>query len=506
MGSNARFLPALLSIGFLAACSGGGGGSAPVPGGSQTSLAGKTSMSFFVPTSAASLTSSGKRRGNALPNTTQSVAITVASGTSTPLSTPIAPFIFNVSATAAGCSSVTGGISCNETIIVPFGNLAFAVVAYAGQNATGAAIAEGTTTSTIGTGTNSVSVATTSEAIYAGGSISGGLGYITVDHSANTFTVNSGGNNFAVSGTFATLPNGDAKLVVTSSTDPSTPVGQINYGREVLGSALIFASTGSTAIQPTGANVAGGGDMGAAVALQGCPTTGSSTTVSIAEIGGPAWSSTPTTSPAYTSGTATIAVSSGTATLTFSGFEYSTSGTQGNAQSGSQVCSGGVYSATTQGSVAISPDGVIAVTNGSSGNVQPTDVKEGGFGFAESITAGSLNTSAIAAGTYDGFIGGLTLVSGSVVKAEQPYQLQPFSGTSMLACPYSNFEAGTVDTSTCATVTLGAQTTQPGVILVTVNVPAQPIQQGAVVVGQTSNGKYAIFGNVGGNTIEFLQH
>jgi hypothetical protein len=506
MGSNLRLLAVLASLGFLTACGGGAGGGSPVPVSSHWSQSAPASMSFFVPSSAASSVSSSSRRGSALPASTQSVQIVVASATGTPLNPAVAPFIFNVSGTAPGCSTVTGGISCTETVTVPFGNLSFAVVAFAGQNASGAAIADGTTSSTIGTGANSVNVTMVSESIYAGGSISGGLGYITVNHSANTFSVVNTGNNYAISGTYAILPNGDAKLVVTSTTDPSTPIGEINYGREALGSMLIFAGTGSTTVQPTGGTPSGGGDLGAAVALQGCPATASSSAVTVAQVAGPAWNSTPTTSPAYTSGTAAVTVSSGTATLNFSGFQYSTSGTQGSAQSGTQVCSGGVFSATSQGSVAISPDGVTVVTNGSMGNVQATDVKEGGFGFVETGAAGSLNLSAIETGTYDGFIGGFGVQSGNVVKGESPYQLQPVTPGMMNACPYSNFEAGTVNTAACASVVFGSQTAQPGVILVTITPPSQPSQMGVAVVGQTSNGKYAIFATAGGNTIEFLQH
>jgi hypothetical protein len=301
------------------------------------------------------------------------------------------------------------------------------------------------------------------------------------------------------------LPKGDEKLVVTSTNDPGTTLGSIQYGREVLGSMIIFSSTGSTSVLPTGGNPSGGGDLGTGVALQGCPSAGSTPGLSGVVVPGPAWTNTPTTSPAFTAGTATITVTNGIASLSFSGNQFTSSGANGSAQTSSNTCSSGLFIDSSGRPVAFSPDGIFVVS-GSGGNPSVTDVSEGLFGIEQSGPPGSVPIATVASGTYDGFIGSLSNNGGSVGKVQAPYQLQPLTASMMQACPYSNFEAGTVNTATCAVITFTSQSGPEGVVLASVNVPGTGTVPGAFVIGQTSNGKYVIFGNVNGLLAEFLEH
>lgn len=500
MNFSVRSLAAVVAFSLLCACGGGGGGSAVPASGGTSVQSGQASLQFFVPSTASS---AAARRANALPSTTQSVQIIVTSNIGTTLPTPVGPFTFNVSATATGCSTVTGGIKCTESVTVPFGaSVLFLVIAYAGQNATGAAIAQGTAAATIGGSTSNITVTMTTESIYTGSALGGGLGQITLDHSMNQFTVNDASG--AVSGGFTTLPNGDLKLVVAPGS--SAPPNDIVYARELQGSVLIFADTGNATVQATGIALSGA-DMGVGVGLQGCPTTPFTTPVSVADISGPAWDPTvPANSPTYTSGTANITVSGGTATVGFSGNDYSAATSSGSSavkpQGGSQTCSAGVFSASNQGSVAFSADGFTVVTNGSTGTISLSDVKEGDFGVAQ---ASNPNIATAESGTYDGFFGGIGQSTTSVVKGETPIQVTQISGGMMQACQYSNFEAGTVGT-TCYVITIGAATAQTGVFLANVTLPGPTTLYGAVVVGQSSIGKYVIFGNIGGKLVALIQH
>jgi hypothetical protein len=267
---------------------------------------------------------------------------------------------------------------------------------------------------------------------------------------------------------------------------------------------VLFGDTGNTTVQLQGNSGPANGDMGAGVAAQGCPTTASTTPVSIAIVPGPAWT---LTSPTYASGTAAITVANSVATVNFSGFEYDSSGATGPTQTGTQVCSSGVFTATNQGSVAFSPDGVTVVTNGSTGNVSATDVKEGAFGFAESSTP---STTAALTGIYTGFLGGFTLNGQTVVKNETPVQVTPLSPSTLQGCLYSDFENGVVGTS-CATINVGAAVNQPGVYLATIVVGINS-SPGIIAIGKTTSGKYAVFGTFGqpgssgGQYIELIQH
>ena len=199
----------------LAACGGGSGSSALPTGGSLKAPSGSAALSIFVPNAS---TSTSSRRRYQLPSTTQSVVIVVASASGTALNPPVAPVVTNVSATGPGCSSVSGGFSCTIDVTVPYGSLLFAIVAYTGPNATGSPIAWGETAATISaSGSNAVSVSMSSVIGYAVVNLDGNFSVAVVDHSADTVNIVNENDSTTLAGTIAYLPNGDEKIVVTSS-------------------------------------------------------------------------------------------------------------------------------------------------------------------------------------------------------------------------------------------------------------------------------------------------
>lgn len=488
-----------LAVLVLTAC-GGGGGTRSVPAaGSSLGHSGSAALSVFVP----SATSTSARRRYQLPPGTQSVEIVVTSASGTALSPPVAPIIANVSATTTGCSSVSGGISCTIDVTVPFGSLLFAVVGFSGQNATGNPIAWGYTTATISaTASNAVAVSMSSVLVYVAMSLDGNISLVTVDHSANTVNVVNTSSDTTVSGTVAYLPNGDEKIVATASTDPGTPVGGVIYVRELAGTTFTFLSTGTTSPPVTG-EVASGADWGIATQLTPCATTGVSYAANVAVVEGPEYQqgSNLTTGDAYQTGTVTISVSAGSATLGFSGNSYTINGTLTQAETGnSNPCSGGIFQANagSNGSGEIAYDAAGVVVGANKGAGQPTSLSNGFAGFGTS-SATMVSLSAVTAATYDGFIGGY-IVGESTVKEAVPINAAPGGSNSLNACNYSNFEAGTVATSGCSTIAFTSQP-QPGVLIGTVggSTPA------AFVVSQVS-GKYVIFGVVGSENVALIQH
>ncbi|MGD0968478.1 MAG: hypothetical protein ABR949_09350 [Candidatus Aquilonibacter sp.] len=501
MVAFSRPLVALLAAAsILTACGGGAGASSVPAAGLQRGQSGSAALSVFVPSAA----STSARHRSQLPSSTQSVAIAVTSASGTPLSPPVTPVIANVSATAAGCSSVSGGISCTIDVTVPFGSLLFAVVGYSGQNATGTAIAWGETTATIGaTGTNAVSVSTSSVIEYVAVDLEGELSLVTVDHSGNTVTVANPVADVSFTGALTYLPNGDVKLVVTSSTDGNTAVGYVAYARELPGATLTFFATNSSSPPVTGA-VTSGADWGVGTELSPCPSAAASYNVSVAAIEGPEYQegTNLTTGDAYQSGTAAISVSSGSATLNFSGESYTINGTQVQAQTGTNAaCSAGIFPGQSgengSGPLAYDAAGVIVGANQNPG--QPASLTEGFAGF--SFPSGStLNLSAITSGTYDGFIGGYN-VGETTVTDVAPINVSPGGANTLNACNYTNFEAGTVATSGCATITFGPPLSQPGAITCTFagSVPC-------LFVVQQISGKYVIFGVVGSENVALIQH
>jgi hypothetical protein len=493
-----RLHAALLTAAFaLTACGGAGTPSVPTTASSRGS--GSAALSVFVPRA----TTTSARHRYQLPSSTQSVVIAVTSASGVALNPAVAPVIANVSATAAGCSSVSGGISCTIDMTVPFGALLFAVVGFSGQNATGSAIAWGDATATISaTGTNAVSIATSSVLEYVAVDLEGVMSLVTVDHGANTVVVANPVSDSSFTGALTDLPNGDLKLVVTASSDPSM-IGYVAYARELPGATIAFFATNTTAPPITGA-VTTNADWGVGTELSACPSAAASYNVSVAAIEGPEYQvgGNLTTGDAYQSGTAAISLNGSAATLNFSGESYTINGTQAQPQTGTTgTCSTGVFPGGSgesgSGPVAYDSAGVIVGANQNPG--QPTSLTEGFSGF--SFQSGStLNLAAITSGTYDGFIGGYNVGESTVTEAT-PINVAPGGANTLNACNYSNFEAGTVATSGCTTITFGSPLSQPGAVTCTFGgtVPC------LFVVSQVT-GKYVIFGVVGSENVVLIQH
>ena len=501
----ARPLVALSLVLLLSACGGGqgGGGGTPVvpqaPIQPAQSGTGKAALSLFVPTQ-----SNGASKRRALPSTTQSVEIVVANADGTANSQSSTPTIANVSATAPGCSSVSGGISCTENVSAPFGSVLFAVVAFTGSNATGNAIAWGYTVATISqTGANAVTISTSSVVVYEVMDLDGNISLATVDHNAMLLDVVNPSESTAISASLTYLPNGDIKGVVSSSTDPSTSVGDIIYARELVGSMFAFMSTGTTA-PPATAAIASGADWGVGTAVAACPTQNTSTQFVSAAIEGPGFQlgSNLATGETAASGTAAVTVSSGSASLGVTGTGYNIGGTSSGSLSGTTgACSGGLFAASSQsGQVAVGATGVIIASNGPNGGTQ-SNLQDGSVAFASS-SGTSPSLTALAAATYDGFIGGYNVTSpSSQVKEATPLNVAPGGGSTLVSCNYSAFEAGTIATgSTCLTVTLNAGPF-PGSILASTSASVP-----AMMVASQISGKYVIVGVEGDLNFVLIQH
>ena len=498
MAASLRLLCGLfIGILSLSACGGGGGSSSAIPAGTTKSAPGTAALSVFVPNGA----SSSARRRN-LPSGTQSVEIVVANESGT--GTPIAPTIANVSATAPGCSSVSGGISCTIDVSIPYGSYLFAVVAYTGQNASGTAIAWGETAATISaSGSNAVSITTSSVIVYFTMSLDGDISLATIDHSANTLAVADTSSGTSVDGNISYLPNGDVKIVVTSSTDGQTAPGDIVYARELPGVTLVFFNTG-TSTPPAAGYVASGADWGVGTALTPCPTTAASYEASVAAVEGPQFQVSPNfnTAAAFQNGTVTISLSEGSALLAFSGYSYLLGGGQSSSQMGNTgPCSGGIFAANTgtngSGQIAYDTQGVVVGANkGASGS---TGVTNGFMGFT--VQSGStIDLAALTSGTYDGFLGYYN-VTESIVKGGSAITATPGGSNTLNWCVYTNFEAGTVNVTGCQTVTLSSQP-QPGIILGSIGTNPAVFD-----VAQIS-GKYVIFGveSVSGVNFVLIEH
>ena len=242
--------------------------------------------------------------------------------------------------------------------------------------------------------------------------------------------------------------------------------------------------------------------------LSACPTTAASYLSSLATVVGPQYQvgSNLTTSQAYESGTATVSVSSGVASLGFNGNAYTINGTLVQTENGGTgTCSGGQFAANTgpngSGIVAFDAAGVIVGSDGANGG-QLTSSSDGFAGF--SVPSGSMvNLTAVTTQTYDGFFGGYTVVGSTVDKEGSPIDAVPNGTNTLLSCNYSNFEAGTVATSGCATLTFGMQP-QPGVVLGTFTASGTSIP--AVFVVSQISGKYVIFGLAGSLNAALIQH
>jgi hypothetical protein len=498
-----RLVAALSAVVLALAACGGGGSSALPAGGSVKAPSTSAALSIFVPNPSPSTSS---RRRYQLPSSTQSLVIVVASATGTALSPPVAPVTANVSATAPGCSSVSGGFSCTISVTVPYGSLIFAIVAYTGQNATGNAIAWGETTANIGAGgNNAVTVSMSSVIEYVAINLDGDFSLAVIDHSADTVNIVNESDSTTIAGTIAYLTNGDEQITVTSSTS-GAPVGSIVYARELPGVTFTFLSTNTTTPAVTGV-VASGGDWGVATEIPTCPIAGASYNASLATIEGPEYQvgNNLTTGQAYQNGTATVSVAGGVASLGFTGNSYTISGTLVQSETGNTgTCSAGQFAANTgtngSGGVAFDAAGVVIGANTGAG--QSTSMQNGFAGFT--VTSGStVNLTAVTTQTYDGFFGGYTVNGSTIDKEGSPINAVPSGSNTMLSCNYSNFVAGTVATSGCATLTFGAQP-QPGVVLGTLTESGTAIP--AVFVISEISGKYVIFGVAGSLNAALIQH
>ena len=487
----------------LSACGGsGGGGASSLPAGSTKSGPGTAALSVFVPAGA-----SGSARRRNLPSSTQSVEIAAENANGTVSNPPILPTIANVSATAPGCSSVSGGVSCTIDVSIPYGSYIFAVVAFTGQNATGTPIAWGETTATIGpTGSNAVTITTSSVIAYFTMDLDGNISLAAVDHNANTIAVANTTSGTSIGGSITNLSNGDEKIVVTSSSDTYTPLGSVVYARELPGDVLVFFSTG-TSTPPSGGYVASGADWGVGTALTACPTAAISPEVSVASVEGSQFQVSPnfTQAPAFENGTAAISVTSGTATLAFSGAAYTLGGSLIGSQNGTTgACSGGIFAASSgsngSGEIGYNAQGVVIGTNMNPNG--STSITNGFMGFT--VQSGStVNLAALTSGTYDGFLGYYNVISPTnIVKGGSAIAATPGGSNTLNWCAYTNFEAGTVGTgSSCQTVTFTTQP-QPGIVLGSIGSNA------AVFDVSLIDGKYLIFGveSVSGVNFVLIEH
>ena len=478
----------------LAACGGGGGAVPSAPG--RASNAGSAALTFFIPSAAANARS---RRPGYLPSTTQSVVITVLNANGTPLSPPVAPTVANVGPMAAGCSSVTGGFQCVVSVSVVMGSLLFSITAYDQPNGAGNVLSTGNTTATIGDGPNSVSVALSATATYAGTNLSGNTQTIAIDHQHGTVVVTGlTGNAFTTNAHYTMLPNGDAKIVVTSSTDPSSVTGEVAYARELPGGALMFIATNSTTPNADGTSPTTDADWGIASDFEPCPTSNFTFHYAGVEILGPTW--TVANSTAYTTGTATVTGG----TLAFTGTNFLVSGSaNGSALGSTQTCSNGIYSGAGSGDVMAGSQGFVVTTSGNTGTQGNTNSNDGGGGF---VPAQSISLSALASASYEVFEGGQGTNGTMTVKHEAPYAASPGGVNALTVCPYVNFEANALAT-TCGTATF---TGQPASGLVSGTIVAPSGTYSFVgAVGQI-DGKYVIViasgSTSGGINLVFMQH
>lgn len=132
-------LPSFVLLSFaLTGCGGGGGGNA-VPAGPSIPSKSAASAVFTI-------TIPAKTPQYVSPNT-QSVSITLLSVNGA--SVGGAPVIANVSATAPGCTSSGGTISCSIPVPAQAGTDVYAVTMFAGTNATGATLSSGQATANI---------------------------------------------------------------------------------------------------------------------------------------------------------------------------------------------------------------------------------------------------------------------------------------------------------------------------------------------------------------------
>lgn len=470
---------ALSAVVLLAGC---GGGTAPPTSSAAhgASSSGHTpeQISFIIPTAASS---SSSRHRNTLPSTTQSVVLTFIGPYGTALMPAVAPVTINTST----CTTVSSGLQCTATANLPNGPVVGSVAAYAGVGGTGALLALGTLTLNVAPGTTaSVTLTTASNyAVLAGNGLSATL---SVDHVADTFTINTTtatGAPETLSGTIVPLTNGDIKATVTNNGGSSgDPIGDVILLRELPNGAVIAEdSDNSSPPSPwDGLSSTGGAAVGAA--NPACATASGTFPIDLVSISGQSFTAAGSNaSQALIVGTATLT----STTLVGAGTAYDINGnSQGSTTSGTVTCSGNLYAppsaSMNQPTLAFNNLGVIVGANGNGGGSSPS--VSGVMGFANPA---SISTAALTSASYDGFV---VSGNGGSHATVQPLTGTPIS-TGLQLCPYTDIVNNVPATGTnCVTVTVVSQP-YPGVLNATVS-------NGTVAVLSVAqiSGKYAIFG------------
>lgn len=473
-----RLVVALSAIVLLAGC---GGGSAPPTGntaqGASSSRA-PEQISFIIPTAASS---SSSRRRNTLPSTTQSVVLTFSGPYGAALVPAVAPVTINTST----CTTVSTGLQCTATANLPNGSVVGSVAAYAAAGGTGALLALGTLTLNVTAGaTASVTLSTASNYQVLNGEQF--TATLSVDHVADTFTVNTTTNTGApetLTGTIAPLANGDIKATVTNNGGSSgDPIGDVILLRELPNGAVIIedSATVAPASPWDGSSSTGGAALG--VAAPACATASAAFPISLVSISGNSFTAAGSNaSQALIVGTATLT----STTLVGGGTSYDINGnSQGATTSGTVTCSGNVYlppaGSTTQPTIAFNNLGVIVGANGNGGGSNPSVI--GVMGFANPV---NVSIPAITGVSYDGFVVSSNASGNPTV---QPLTATPISNGLQL-CPYTDILSNVPATgSNCLTMTFASQP-YPGVLYGT-------ISNGSVAVATVAqvSGKYAILG------------
>jgi hypothetical protein len=478
MTRRLRFSPVVLAtLVALTACGGGGGTGLPsAPQQGKAASLASAALTFFI--ARPSTAGAHAKRPSYLPSATQSIVVNVYNADGTPTNPPTAASVLNVS--SSGCTSVSGGQQCTVMVTVPFGSLLFAIAAYAQPNGSGALLSSSTASVTVGSGPNNVPVTLNAQAQYVGTNLDGGgVQSVMIDHQAGTFQVSKPGLGVTSSGTYTTLPNGDLKGIITAATD-STTIGSIAYIRELANGALMFVATDSTTPNADGSST--NADFGAMTSVQPCPTSSESLSINAITIAGSAFPSQVSTHEAYAVGTGSVA----NGTLTFSGTSYSIAGSNLGATNASPgTCSNGVFTDPNAGTVVFDAQGFLVVASGP--NQGQTSSQNGNFGFR--APSQPYNLATIASQSYEAYSGQFLPVNGTFVKAESPGTLTPAGANALKACPYVNFEANSVATTNCTTLTFTAQPF-PGLITGTA-VNSQLNATFVAAVGQI-NGKYML--------------
>jgi hypothetical protein len=352
-------------------------------------------------------------------------------------------------------------------------------------------LALGTFTLNVTTGaTASVTLTTASNYELLGGGGGGAFfASLSVDHVADTFTVNTTtatGGPVTISGTIAPLANGDVKATITNNGgDASVLIGDVALFRELPNGALIFEDS-DNASPPSpwdGSTTTGGAAVG--VANPSCATAPGAFPIDLVSISGDSFTSAGSNaSQALIVGSVTLT----STTLNGGGTSYDINGnSQGATTSGTITCSGNMYvpSSNNEPTLAFNNLGVIVGGNGNGGSSNPSVV--GVMGFANPA---SVSIPALISASYDGF------VDGSNGTTTQPFTATPTSA-GLLFCPYTDILNNVPATGTnCIAISIVSQP-YPGVLYATVSNGSVAV----LTVTQVS-GKYAIFGlaNAGSST------